>query len=126
MDFIQDHLLTLILFSPTFVALLMVFLPSNEDNLNRWVAFVGSLIPLIFTLILWFSFDRTQTGFQFEEQAVWYSAINSSYHLGVDGISLPMVLLTTILTPLAILASFGIKDRVKAYMILFLFWKPGC
>ncbi|HLF91340.1 MAG TPA: NADH-quinone oxidoreductase subunit M [Anaerolineales bacterium] len=125
MDFIQDHLLTLILFSPTFVAFVMVFFPSNEDNLNRWAAFVGSLIPLVFSLVLWFNFDRTQTGFQFEEQAVWYSAINSSYHLGVDGISLPMVLLTTLLTPLSILASFGIKDRVKSYMILFLFLETG-
>jgi NADH-quinone oxidoreductase subunit M len=125
MDFIQDHLLTLILFSPTFVALVMVFLPSKEDNLLRWTAFVGSLIPLIFSLVLWFSFDTAHAGFQFEEQAVWYSVINASYHLGVDGISLPMVLLTTLLTPLALLASFGIKDRVKAYMILFLFLETG-
>ena len=111
MDFIQDHLLSLILFSPTFVGLVMAFLPSGEKALHRWAAIVGSLIPLVFSLVLWFSFDSTHTGFQFEEQAVWYSAINSSYHLGVDGISLPMVLLTTLLTPLAILASFGINDR---------------
>jgi len=125
MDFVQDHLLTLILFSPTFVALVMVFFPSKEDNLLRWTALVGSLIPLIFSLVLWFSFDSAHAGFQFEERAVWYSAINSSFHLGVDGISLPMVLLTTLLTPLALLASFGIKDRVKAYMILFLFLETG-
>lgn len=125
MDFIQNHLLTLILFSPTFVALVMVFFPAREDNLNRWTALVGSLIPLVLSLVLWFNFDRTQSGFQFEEQAVWYSTINASYHLGVDGISLPMVLLTTLLMPLAILASFGITDRVKAYMILFLLLETG-
>jgi NADH-quinone oxidoreductase subunit M len=125
MDFIHDHLLTLVLFSPAFAALVMVFLPSAEKSLLRWAAFVGSLIPLVFSLILWFSFDSHATGFQFQEQAVWYSVINSSYHLGVDGISLSMVLLTTLLTPLAILASFSIQDRVKAYMILFLFLETG-
>ena len=125
MDFIQNHLLTLILFSPAAAAMLMVFLPANEKNLLRWAALVGSLIPLVFALVLWFSFDSHQTGFQFEERAVWYSVINASYHLGVDGISLSMVLLTTLLSPLAILASFGISDRVKAYMILFLFLETG-
>ncbi len=125
MDFIANYLLTLILFSPAAVALVMLFFPREEDNLNRWTAFVGSLIPLVLSIVLWFSFDPSQTGFQFQERAVWYATINSSYRLGVDGISLPMVLLTTLLTPLAILASFGIKDRVKAYMILFLLLETG-
>ena len=56
---------------------------------------------------------------------VWYEAIGSSLHLGVDGLSLTMVLLTTLLTPLAILASFSITDRVKPYMMLFLFLETG-
>ena len=64
-------------------------------------------------------------GFQFEVQQNWYEAINSSFHLGVDGLSLTMVLLTTLLTPLCILASFGIQDRVKAYMILFMLLETG-
>ncbi len=64
-------------------------------------------------------------GFQFQEQYIWYEAIGSSLHLGVDGLSLTMVLLTTLLTPLAILASFGITDRVKAFMMLFLFLETG-
>ena len=64
-------------------------------------------------------------GFQFEEQLTWYAALNSTYHLGVDGISLTMVLLTTLLTPLALLASFSITDKVKAYMILFLLLETG-
>lgn len=125
MDFITDHLLTTILFSPVLVALVMVFLPSKEKSLLRWTAFIGSLIPLALTLVLWFRFDTHAAGFQFESQAVWYEAIKSSYHVGVDGISLSMVLLTTILTPLAILASYNITDRVKAYMILFLLLETG-
>ena len=56
---------------------------------------------------------------------MWYEAIHSTLHLGVDGISITMVLLTTLLTPLAILASFSVTDRVKPYMMLFLFLETG-
>jgi len=125
MDFINTHLLSLILFLPTVVALVLLFLPKNEMKLIRWTALVGSLLPFALSLVLWFSFNSDGTGFQFEEQYTWYAAINSSLHLGVDGLSLTMVLLTTFLTPLAILASFGISDRVKAYMMLFLFLETG-
>jgi NADH-quinone oxidoreductase subunit M len=64
-------------------------------------------------------------GFQFEEVYPWYEAINSSFHLGIDGLSLTMVLLTTLLTPLSILAAFSIKDKVKAFMMLFLLLETG-
>lgn len=125
MDFIVNHLLTLILFSPALAGVIIFLLPREEENLLRWVSFVVSFIPLIFALVLWFQFDKAGAGFQFEDKVIWYSAINSSYHLGVDGISLSMVLLTTLLTPLAILASFSIKDRVKSYMILFFLLEMG-
>ena len=77
------------------------------------------------TLVLWASFDQGLAGFQFQEQWIWYSTLNSSYHVGVDGISLSLVLLTTLLTPLAILASFTIKDNVKVYMVLFFLLEMG-
>jgi NADH-quinone oxidoreductase subunit M len=104
---------------------ILLILPNDQEKLIRWTAFVLSFIPLILSLILWFSYDQGQAGYQFQEKAVWYSAINSSYHLGVDGISLTMVLLTTLLTPLAVLASFTIVDRVKSYMILFFLLEMG-
>jgi NADH-quinone oxidoreductase subunit M len=76
--------------------------------------------------VLWFSFDQSMSHvFQFEENYIWYETINSNFHIGVDGISLSMVLLTTLLTPLAILASFSVKEKVKAYMMLFLFLEMG-
>jgi len=125
MDFINNHLLSLILLFPVFVAVILFFLPKDENILIRWTAFVGSLIPFALSLILWFSFDPSVKGFQFQEQYIWYEALNSTLHLGVDGLSLTMVLLTTFLTPLAILASFNISDRVKAYMMLFLFLETG-
>lgn len=125
MDFVANNLLTLILFTPTFVAGVLLLLPRDEDQLIRWVALAGSLIPLALALFLWFTFDSGTPGFQFREQYVWYAAINSTYHLGVDGLSLTMVLLTTLLTPVSILASYTITDRIKSYMILFLLLETG-
>ncbi len=125
MEFVISHLLTLILFSPTAVAVLILLLPQEDARLLRWVAFLGSLVPLGLSLVLWFNFDLAASGYQFEEQARWYEAIRSSYHLGVDGISVPMVLLTTLLTPLAVLISWSITDRVRAYMALFLLLETG-
>ncbi|MGC8855723.1 MAG: complex I subunit 4 family protein [Anaerolineae bacterium] len=125
MDFISTHLLSLILFLPALAAVIMLFLPQEETKLLRWFAFGASLIPFLLSIVLWLRFNPDLTGFQFEEQYTWYQAIHSTLHLGVDGLSLTMVLLTTLLTPLAILASFNITDRVKAYMMLFLFLETG-
>jgi NADH-quinone oxidoreductase subunit M len=125
MNFIDAHLLSLILFTPAIAALLLLFFPRDEHQLFRWSALGASLIPFILSLVVWFRFNPNQAGFQFEEQYIWYEAIGSTFHLGVDGLSLTMVLLTTLLTPLAILASFSIQDRVKAYMILFLLLETG-
>lgn len=128
MDWIYNHLLSLILFTPTAAALVMLLLPKEKTALLRNFAFAASLIPFVLTLVVWAGFNP-QAGqalpFQFVEKANWYSAIRASYHLGVDGISLPMVLLTTLLTPLAILASYSIQERVKSYMILFLLLETG-
>ena len=125
MIFIDTHLLSLILFFPAIAAIVMLFLPKDNIKLLRWFAFGASLVPFVLSLIAWFRFQPSQSGFQFEELYAWYEAIGSSLHLGVDGLSLTMVLLTTLLTPLAILASFSINDRVKAYMMLFLFLETG-
>ncbi len=120
MDFIQDNLLNLIIFFPTLVALIIFVLPEDEKNLIRRLAFVLSLVPIVLVLIMWFNYDRVAANIQFEVQAEWFPAIGASYHLGIDGISLAMFFLTVILTPLAILASFSIEEKVRMYMVLFL------
>jgi NADH-quinone oxidoreductase subunit M len=125
MDFISTHLLTTILFFPVLAALILWFLPSDQVKLIRWVALLASLVPFGLSVWLWTQFNSSAAGFQYQEQYPWYAAINSTFHLGVDGLSLTMVLLTTLLMPLAILASFNITDRVKAYMMLFLFLETG-
>jgi NADH-quinone oxidoreductase subunit M len=125
MEFINQHLLTLILFFPTLSAVIVLLLPKNGLKAIRWTAFGLSLVPFALTVYLWMQFQSALPGFQFEEQYTWYAAIHSSFHIGVDGLSLTMVLLTTLLTPIALLASFNITDRVKAYMFLFLFLETG-
>jgi len=125
MEFIGQHLLTIILFLPVLAALVVFCLPKQQVKSIRWVAFLASLLPLGFTILLWIKFGQAIPGFQFQEQGAWFPAISSTYHIGVDGLSLPMVLLTTLLVPLALLASFSITDRVKTYMILFLLLETG-
>ncbi|GAB4523614.1 MAG: NADH-quinone oxidoreductase subunit M [Anaerolineales bacterium] len=125
MDFIANHLLTFILFLPALGALVMLFLPSEPKGLHRWMALITSLLTLALALVLWMRFDRGVAGFQFEEQYAWYQAIHASFHVGVDGLGLTMVLLTALLSPLALLASFSIQEKVKAYMMLFLFLETG-
>ncbi len=125
MDLIGKHFLTIILFLPVLAALVVFCLPKQQVKVIRWVAFMASLIPLGLTIFLWIKFQQTIPGFQFQEQVAWFPAISSTYHIGVDGLSLPMVLLTTLLVPLALLASFSITDRVKTYMILFLLLETG-
>ncbi len=105
----------------------MLFLPARagRGSCAGWPSLV-SLVPL--ALSIWLVDQLTTPAgpvFQFVEQIAWYAAIDSSFHLGVDGISLPMVLLTTLLTPLAILISCQHQRPRQAYMALFLFLETG-
>ncbi len=122
----QGSILSLILFIPTITAVILLFYPSDQRTAIRWTALAGSLISLALAVYMWFNFQPgSPDHYQFLESRDWYNVIGSSYILGVDGISLTMVLLTTLLTPLALLASFSIQERVKAYMILFLLLETG-
>jgi NADH-quinone oxidoreductase subunit M len=91
------------------------------DRNCRSAALITSLVTFLVSLLLWVHFDPTKPGFQFEEKAAWIPALNIGYHMGVDGISLFFVLLSTLLTPICILASWeAIQIRVKEYMVAFL------
>ena len=85
----------------------------------RWTALFTTLITFGVSFILLINFDKTQTGYQFLEQAPWMGGM-MSYQMGVDGISLPFIILTTFLMPICIIASWGVEKRVKEYMIAFL------
>ncbi|HJO73021.1 MAG TPA: NADH-quinone oxidoreductase subunit M, partial [Rhodospirillales bacterium] len=117
-------LLSLITFLPM-VGAGFILLVRGEDEIvkrnARSVALWTSLITFLLSILLWINFDTTTAAFQFEERAGWIPAFNISYHLGVDGVSMLFVLLTTLLTPVCVLASWeAITERVKEYMVAFL------
>ena len=120
MDFVQDNILNLVIFFPLLASFILLLLPGDAKGTVRRLALVLSLVPLLLVIYMWLTYDRFDAGVQFEFQHDWLPVLGSSYHVGIDGISLTMLLLTTILTPLAILASFGIEERVSIYMALFL------
>jgi NADH-quinone oxidoreductase subunit M len=118
------HLLTIITFLPLVGAAFIAGIRGEEQHVARnarWVALWTSGAVFLLSLLLWFGFDRSNPGFQFEERAEWIPALNIAYRMGVDGISMPFVLLSTLLTPICVLASWeAIETRVKEYMIAFL------
>ena len=117
-------LLSLVIFLPLLGAAFILFIRGEEEVVARnarYVALWTSLITFALSLFVWFGFERGTAEFQFVERVDWLPDFNISYHLGVDGISMPFVLLSTLLTPLCVLASWdAIKTRVKEYMIAFL------
>jgi NADH-quinone oxidoreductase subunit M len=117
-------ILSLITFLPLIGAAFIILIRGDEAVIARnakGVALWTSLITFILSLFLWFNFDSSAAGFQFEERLVWMPGFGVSYHLGVDGISMFFILLSTMLTVLCVGASWeSIQDRIKEYMIAFL------
>ena len=118
-------LLSLLTFLPRIGAGMILFLARGSEvdiaRNSRWGAIWTSGVTFVVSIPLWFKFDQTSAKFQFVEKLEWMPQFGISYHMGVDGISLLFVMLTTLLTPICILASWdSIKDRVKEFMISFL------
>ncbi|MBO6636470.1 MAG: NADH-quinone oxidoreductase subunit M [Roseitalea sp.] len=116
-------LLSLVTFLPL-VGVLVIFFISDETELGlrniRMVALLTTVFTFLVSLLIWAGFDTSNPGFQFVEEAAWLGG-GLTYRMGVDGISMLFVILTTFLMPICILASWdAIKDRVKAYMLAFL------
>jgi NADH-quinone oxidoreductase subunit M len=117
-------LLSAITFVPLAGALFILFINGEAAQVARnarWVALWTSLTALALSLIVWFGFDRGSAEFQYVERFEWMADFGIAYQMGVDGISMPFVLLSTVLTPICVLASWeAIQVRVKEYMISFL------
>ncbi|MGR4000997.1 MAG: NADH-quinone oxidoreductase subunit M, partial [Alphaproteobacteria bacterium] len=116
-------LLSLIVFLPLVGVLFLLLLRGSEEAVARnafWMALWVSSVTLLLALAAWFAYDSSQGGFQLVEESIWVAELGLGYRLGVDGISLPFVILSALLTPLVIVASRSIKTRVRDYMILFL------
>jgi NADH-quinone oxidoreductase subunit M len=114
------HILSLILWAPFFGALLVALLPATQHRLIRGLTLFHAGLTLALSWGLLISFDRTTAAIQFAEQVVWSSTIGVSYALGIDGLSLPMVLLATLLSVVALLASHRVATSVKGYHVWLL------
>ena len=107
------------------VHLLFFFIKEDELSSNniKWAALWSSIGTFILSCVIWLQFNPLIADYQFVEKYKWFDDFNFFYHIGVDGISLFMILLSTFLTPFCILASWiSIKERIKEYMIAFLFF----
>ncbi|AVO37198.1 NADH-quinone oxidoreductase subunit M [Pukyongiella litopenaei] len=118
----MDNLLSIVTFIPALAALILaVFLRGDDDAARKnakWVALFATTVTFLVSLAIYAEFDPSDTGFQFVEEGEWLLGLK--YKLGVDGISVLFVLLTTFIMPLTILASWDVTARVKEYMIAFL------
>ncbi len=121
-----ENLLTYIIFVPLLGAALILFINREKDTLIKTVGLISSLIAFILSVILFIEFDGTNPGMQFVYKIIWIEDLNISYHVGVDGISILMVVLTTFLTPLALLSSWNsITKSVRNYIVMMLFLEVG-
>ncbi|MGA9251157.1 MAG: NADH-quinone oxidoreductase subunit M [Roseobacter sp.] len=118
----MDNLLSIVTFIPALAALiLLVFLRGDDEDANRnakWVAMFATSATFLVSLFILAGFDPQDTGFQFVEERDWLLGLQ--YKMGVDGISVLFVMLTTFMMPLVIASSWNVTHRVKEYMIAFL------
>jgi len=118
-------LLTIITALPTVTAILLVFLKRENERAIKYVTLLMSTVVFLASLPLFFTFQST-ADMQFTEVHAWIPALGTRYHVGIDGISLFMVLLTTFLTPIVVLASWtNISRNLKGYMISLLVLETG-
>jgi NADH-quinone oxidoreductase subunit M len=122
----MDFLLTLITFFPLLGVLIILLVPREEERTIKNMAVGLSFVPLVLATYLWFAYDKVQGGFQFEFLVEWIPAINVNYHVGADGLSIPLIFLTALLTTLSMIySSFTIKKRVKEFFVLFFLLQMG-
>ncbi len=121
----SSSLLTWMTFVPLIGAAVITAMPSKAKNLHRWTALAFAAVPLLLAVQLFFAFDRSTSDIQLWTQVDWIQAFNIQYFVGVDGISVTMVLLTALLSFLCVIASWGISKATKGYFALFLLLETG-
>src|SRR5437868_3043972 len=134
MDFLKHWLLTILIFLPMAGSLLVLFMRTRDGV--RWAALGTTLLMFLLSLLLLatYKWDGKLNGYNYEENggvvqmvqhARWIPAFNIEYRVGIDGLSLPLVILSTFICLLACIASWNIEKMLKGYMALFLFLEAG-
>ncbi|MCK5011420.1 MAG: Fe-S-binding domain-containing protein, partial [Deltaproteobacteria bacterium] len=121
MNILGFDILSVIVFLPLAGVLLLIVINKENHNLLKGVTFLIALVNFIISLALYRDFDLTTHQFQFAVNVPWVSDYGMNYHLGIDGISLFLVLLTTFLTVISVVACWkDIKEKVKGFMMCIL------
>ena len=131
--FLQEHLLTLMIFVPALGALAILRVPAGRNGAVKAIAVVATLIPLLLSIYLWGHFSNDVqsdwhqgvAGVQFAERMAWIDAFNIDYYVGIDGLSVSMVILTSLISFLGVFASWDfehwkINRGIRAYFALYL------
>src|SRR5579883_2125759 len=125
MNFITSNILTIVTFTPAVGALLLLLFKRENTRAIRTFAVIVTLLTFVFSLHLIAHFDRTNPDFQFAIKIPWIPAYGIDYSMGIDGISVFLIVLATLLSPLAVLASWSVHARLKEYFIFMLLLETG-
>ena len=119
-------LLSLMIFIPLLGMIAVLLLPRESEELVKRVTLIFTLIPLALAVYLFITYDRSTAGTQYVVNVPWIDAFNIQYHIGIDGLSVTLLLLTALLGPICVIASWrNIEKGIKAYMALFLLLETG-
>jgi len=123
---LRSHILSVILFTPLAGALILLFVRRDRESAIRWVANICAVLGFLVAVPLWFWYEPLAGAWQLVERARWIPSIGAEYHLGVDGFSVLLILLTTLMGAIAVLSSWrAITERVKEYYIFMLVLQTG-
>ncbi len=121
----DQFILTFLTFIPILGAIVILFVPGTQKNLVRWIAVGTTGICLLLAVWLFMDFDRSEAGMQYMVRVDWIPSFNIQYFIGIDGLSVSMVLLTALISFLCVPASWSIDRGVKGYYALFLLLEAG-
>ena len=122
----NSYLVSFLLLAPLVGAFLLLFIDKEKTTLIKYFGLAIALIAFVISLILYFKFDASNPNFQFNDKIKWIDNLNISYHVGIDGISLLLVLLTTFITPLTLISSWSsIQKKVKEFTFFMLILEVG-
>lgn len=123
---LSEYILTITIFLPLVGVVLLFLLNKENAGAIKLAGFLTTIVTFLVSLLLYFQFDQSSAGFQFQQRVMWIEGLNISYFVGIDGMSLLLILLTTFLTPLALLGTWNsIEQRIKEYTMMVLLLEVG-
>ncbi|MEW6650623.1 MAG: NADH-quinone oxidoreductase subunit M [Chloroflexota bacterium] len=117
----QFPILSVLIFTPLATGIVLLLLPAGQKNLIRRVALAASLVVLVLSLVLYVAYDNARGGYQFLESLNWLPQLGIAYKVGVDGFSLPMVLLSGLVLFSGVMVSWNVDDRPREFFSFLMF-----